>query len=367
MVPAGEVWHTSKRIPVRNLWLLMFYASELRHLGAGRIGTERQPDELPDLVAEILCREVERRLQQNLTQGYVDEQAIRSRVRGQVDMLKSERAGLFRRGQVACRYQELTMDTPRNRYVRDALRHLATLALNRGLRRRCRTLAARLEKTGVTGRPPKTREVASERYGRHDQHDRPMVAGARLAFELKIPTEQGDREILLRPSHEEQWLRHLFEKAVAGFYDVVLGEEWSVKTGMQQAWPVEAGSAGLQRILPGMVTDIFLRHKASQRRIVIDTKFATILTGNAYGQDKLKSEYLYQMYAYLRTQERSDDPGSLSTEGLLLHPAAGTSVDEEVTVQGHRIRFATVDLAAETGCMRSELLKRVAAEPTDPA
>ena len=30
----------------------------------------------------------------------------------------------------------------------------------------------------------------------------------------------------------------------------------------------------------------------------------------------------------------------------MLHPAVGEHVDEEVTIQGHRIRFATVDLNA---------------------
>ena len=339
----------------------MFYASELRHCGPERTGAEKGPDELPDLLAELLCQEVERRLRQNLSQGYVDEQAIRSRVRGQVDMLKSERLGLFRQGKVACRYQEFTMDTARNRYVRGALVHLSSLADTRPLRQRCRMLAARLEQAGVTGRPPHRKEVIHERYGRHDEQDRPMVAAARLAWELKIPTEQGGKDILVRPSRDEQWLRRLFEKAVAGFYEVALGDAWSVKSGTQQTWPVEAGSDDYQRILPGMVTDIILRHQESGRRIVVDTKFAGILTGNAYGQQKLKSGYLYQMYAYLRTQEEPDDPGSWSTEGLLLHPAVGTRVDEEVTVQGHRIRFATVDLGADTARLREELLTCVTA------
>lgn len=361
MVVANEAWQTAYGIPVRNLWVLMFYASELRHCGPGLTGAEKQPDELPDLVAELLSHQVERRLRQNLSRGYVDEQAIRSRVRGQVDVLESERLGLFRQGKVACRYQELTMNNARNRYVRGALTHLSRLAGRRSLRQRCRTLAARLEQSGVTGRAPHRKEVIHARYGRHDEQDRSMVAAAQLAWELKIPTEQGDKAILVRPSHDERWLRHLFEKAVAGFYEVALSEAWSVKAGVQQTWPVEAGSDGFQRILPGMVTDIILRDRELGRRIVVDTKFASILTGNAYGQKKLKSGYLYQMYTYLRTQEEPSDPGSWSTEGLLLHPSVGAHIDEEVTVQGHRIRFATVDLGADTACLREELLNCIEA------
>ena len=42
--------------------------------------------------------------------------------------------------------------------------------------------------------------------------------------------------------------------------------------------------------------------------------------------------------------------------GLLLHPSIGEMVDESVTIQGHAIRFATVDLAAESVAIRGQLL-----------
>ena len=60
----------------------------------------------------------------------------------------------------------------------------------------------------------------------------------------------------------------------------------------------------------------------------------------------LKSPYIYQMYAYLRSQERLDgsDPLSLSASGIFLHPSVDADVDEIVRIQGHELRFATVDL-----------------------
>lgn len=43
------------RIPVRNLWLLMLYASDLfRTRGIGKIGLEDRPDDLPDLLIRQL-------------------------------------------------------------------------------------------------------------------------------------------------------------------------------------------------------------------------------------------------------------------------------------------------------------------------
>lgn len=357
-----SVGHSESGIPVRNLWLLMLYASELAHdLSERGVATEKQPDELPDLVGELLCYLVERRLMQNLSSGYQHREEVRTRVRGRIDMLASKRQALFEQGRVACRFDELTMNTPRNCYVRGALSHLAGLSSDPTLRSRCRTLAARLQLMGVTGPVPARAQMATERFGRHDREDRRLVATARLAFDLKIPTEQAGREVLVRPGRDEHWLRKLFEKAVAGFYAVVLKKDgWEVRTGTRQQWPVADRSAGVQDVLPSMYTDIVLEHREQNRRIVIDTKFARILTAGRTDRETLKSGYLYQMYAYLRTQERDDDPLANGAEGLLLHPAVGDEMDEWAVVQGHKLRFATVDLAATTGEIREQLLARVA-------
>ena len=96
------------QIPVRNLWLLMLYASDLfRTQGTGAIGLEDSPDELPDLVAEILAHAVEQRQRRQLSRSYVALKSILSRVRGRIDVLKTERHQLLARGLVACRFDDL--------------------------------------------------------------------------------------------------------------------------------------------------------------------------------------------------------------------------------------------------------------------
>ena len=62
------------------------------------------------------------------------------------------------------------------------------------------------------------------------------------------------------------------------------------------------------------------------------------------------------MYAYLRSQESDGNPGSLDSSGLLLHPSVREDVDESAVIQGHTIRFATVDLAADSISIRERLI-----------
>ena len=132
---------------------------------------------------------------------------------------------------------------------------------------------------------------------------------------------------------------------------------WQVYKGRRLSWQVEGSTVGIPEILPGMITDIILEDRKRGRRIVIDTKFTGIFGSSAYRDKMLKSGYVYQIYAYLRSQEHPDDPLSANAEGLMLHPTVDCDVDEIVRIQGHDIRFATVDLARPTAEVLAKLRK----------
>ena len=352
-------------IPVRNLWLLMLYASSLfreLHRRGQAFAVEENPDEIPDLVAQILCRQVERRIRRNLHYGYRQRAATLDRVRGRIDFLSTESHALLARGKVACCFEELTVNTARNRYVRAALESIAAWLADAALARRCRTLATALRRMGVIGdRPGRGEESALHCFGRHDADDRPIVAAARLAFELALPTEEAGRHALPSPDKDIHWIRKLYEKGIAGFYDVVLSPlGWQIRAGTWIRWQITDKTPGIDAILPQMRTDIVLEHPATGRRIVIDTKFNKILTAGQYRENSLRSGYLYQIYAYLRSQEgRGDDPLADTASGLLLHPVVGEGLDEQVCIQNHVIRFATVDLSARARAIRDRLQELV--------
>ena len=200
--------------------------------------------------------------------------------------------------------------------------------------------------------------MSTDRFGRNDADDRFMVAAAKLALDLALPTEAAGMNVLTLPDREVTWIRRLFEKAVGGFYDVVLQPQgWRVRCGGTLGWQIEQKTPGIDRILPTMRTDVVLDHAPSGRRIVIDTKFTSIVTSGWYREETLRSGYVYQIYAYLRSQVGRGDPLADCASGLLLHPSVDSAVDETVIIQGHGIRFATVDLTASPGDIRSQLLR----------
>lgn len=347
------------RIPVRNLWLLMLYASDLfRSLGKNHVGLEDNPDNLPELVAEILAHAVEQRQRRHLSLGYQTRKATLNRVRGRIDVLTTERHQLLARGLVACKFDKLTIDTPRNRFVRAALEVISRIIRRHDLAHRCRKLANDMKAMGVSGNPPTPAQMSADRFSRHDADDRFMVAAAKLAFDLALPTEVSGANILPLPDREERWVRRLYERAVGGFYDVVLGSKgWRVTRGGSLDWQIDQRTAGIESILPMMRTDVILDHASVGRRIVIDTKFNSLLASGWYREETLRSGYIYQMYAYLRSQVGRGEFLADHAEGLLLHPSVGKTLDETVVIQGHSIRFSTVDLTASTPEIRLRLLE----------
>ena len=343
------------RIPVRNLWLLMLYASELtRTKGVFDSALEDDVDDLPELVARLLANSVERRLRRNLTYGYLNRAAVQRRVRGRIDILNTESRQLFSRGEVYCRFEELTSNTPRNRLVRAALDLAARLVGNDGLAQRCRALAFCLCRAGVVGGCPSRAEMANDQLSRNDAEDRFMIALARLIFDMALPTEEAGMAALPAPDREEIWVRRLFEKAVLGFARVELQPlGWSVRGGVPLDWQVSSSSSGLATLLPRMVTDIVLDSPGNSR-VVIDTKFTSIIAKGRFGDTRLKSGYLYQMYSYLRSQE-GRDPTWKGTAGMFLHPAVDGTVFEHAVIDEHRITFATIDLGGSSASIRNEL------------
>ena len=361
-----EVGYIDK-IPIRNLWLLMLYASQLfrqvqtRHENKS---IEENPDDIPDLVAEILIESVNRRLRRNLTLGYKNKGAVLGRVRGRINHLQTERQQLLSRGKIFCSFEELTINTPRNQFVKAALLELSKVTKPE-CGHKCRALAITLGRMGVSDDATAFTKFATERVSRHDANDHQMLAAAKLAYDLALPTEFSGQDHPFLPERESSWVRNLYEKGIAGFYDAVLPRsEWQVYAGERFDWQTINESNGLKTILPTMKTDIIINNLRLKHRIIIDTKFTTILSDGYYRQETLRSGYIYQIYAYLRSQEGKDELASNSS-GILLHPTVDKEVDEFAEIQGHRIHFATVNLAASAREIRNRLLEIVGAGDTD--
>ena len=285
---------------------------------------EDNPDEIPDLVAEILTRAVERRLRRNLSSEFDQRKADLTRVRGRIDVLRTERRHLLQRGRIACSFDELTTDTPKNRYVRAALNHLHQMVRENELKRRCRITCNR---TGEGGswlrRIPATAAGTSAAGLRcsagRTEHRGSSDAGCGRADVQPEASHGGSWSVTIPSAGPGRAMGQVVVRGGGGrlLQHCALTPGWSVRTGSKLNWQIESPTAGIELLLPGMTTDIILERQAgagmpTRSRLVIDTKFTSMVETGQYGNPTLRSGYIYQIYAYLRSQERKTDPLSLT-------------------------------------------------------
>ncbi len=111
-----------------------------------------------------------------------------------------------------------------------------------------------------------------------------------------------------------------------------------------------------------MLPDLILRNESSREIIVLDTKFtANSLISRPLGKAVFDSSHIYQLYAYLRSQEHLSDHHQMAS-GILLYPTVGYEMSERIVLQGHSIRFETIDLVQEWTGIELHLLTLVSGD-----
>ena len=89
--------------------------------------------------------------------------------------------------------------------------------------------------------------------------------------------------------------------------------------------------------------------RAPTRCVVVECKYTESLYQLNYFKSKFRSDHLYQLVAYLQNL-------GPQSEGILLYPTAGKTVDQRYELHGHRLRVATVDLNQSWRQIESSLL-----------
>lgn len=351
-----ETSTTVAKIPIKNIWLLLLYASNLyRSLGKQqRIQLENNPEDLIKLAAKLYC-DITEKLMRSLSCGYIQQTQILNRVRGKIDILATVRQHLLEKGRIQCQFEVLTIDTPKNRYIHAAAHTLLRLIEDEKLKIRCQKIISHFNTLKI-GQSTHY-DFRADYFDRSGTQDRYLLTLCRLIFKMAIPTEQAGVQSVEQINKTDTWLRQLFEKATIGFARVNLpASSWKISSGKQLSWQQESASNHINKFLPDMQTDLIIEHTACQHRMIIDTKCTSIVRQSRSKKDKFKSEHIYQLYAYLRSQEKTTDTPSCHATGMLLYPAIDENINEHVIIQNHIIKFSTINLQEDSSLIRKNLL-----------
>ncbi len=339
---------TPSGVPVRNAWYLLLYAWDLaQYRDQFEDGVTKSPN-LLSLLARLLCDSTGPLVRRQLGREFDQTERTMGSVRGRIKMRESSSLIARRTPRIHCRFNELTVDTPRNRLIKATLHRLvgdprvaraATKEQVSDLRRRLRQRT--LEMSGVTLKAIDARSLSTISLSRNDHAYRLPLAICRLVHHLQLPTEDDSDHAFAALVRDGLTFSDLFERFLRNFYSIHL-EGWSSRR-EQLAWPLEEPCA----LWPSMYTDVTLERSDGSQRIVLDAKFykEAMSSGPHSAIAKLRAGHLYQLYAYLRTQEGRPEQRFAESAGVLVYPAVRWTLDELVTVQGHQMGALTVDLA----------------------
>lgn len=343
-------------IPIANIWLLMLYASDF-NLSQTRQAIQSLSYHSADAALISWFTDLLEQYLQQPNAAYVTQQQAVSYIRGKVDVRQTYQRQSLQQGKVYCQYQQFSVNHPLHQYLLQAVHAVlkrSPARLSTRLRRCQRQLHAmgiQLPAQPIT--PPKAQLHAPCQQ---------LLVLAKLLQEFAIPsTDLGPEQLQQPQTSHAHWLRRLFEKAMAGFYKKYLPKDWQVLHGVILRWPQEF----IHAALPHMQSDIILRHSQGTC-ILIDTKFTQIFQQGYYKkQDLFKSQHIYQLYTYLRSQEYQGSRFRFS-QGILLYPSVGQVIQADVHLQHYPIGFYSVDLTQTHTQIEQQLLGFIsAAKHTD--
>ena len=346
---------------------MLLYAWDLVEF-KDRFATEiEDAPELRALLTAILVFLVKHQIRRGLRGDYVDRSEELRGVKGRIGFAQTLRGMSMYRGRLHCEFEEFTLNVPRNQIIRSTLGD----SLNRGFTRveeeRAKygrlvsDVEALLRMLYEIDRVRVTRRlIASELrlLGRNEREYKLMLKICEILQDPSMPRSDGvsDMEIV-------DWLRKqehaIFERFVANFYRLRLQDGgWDVRPQRKYEWNEreEARSGDIR--LPNMYPDLVLTHETG-KVVVLDTKWYSSPVSERNDVESVDSSNLYQMYAYLSSQDHEGVAHRMATEILLYgqtalgHRRLRTRIDE------HPFWVETLDLMQVWEVIEADLVEAI--------
>ena len=359
---------TEYGIPIRNLWHMLLYAWNEVPLKHG--WTWQAVDHAPTLdalLASVLMKLVQQRLRIGLGHEYVAEKRALSGPRGRIDFAATLKSRSLERSQIICEFQGYSANSLKNQIIRstlarlvkvgqfgpfDKLRAAPETAAVKKIQQTLRRVLRDLDGIDFIELTP---DLIRRQLLRRNDHDyRLMLAICDLIFQRTMPDGPGADAIVPVLDRQELVLYNVYERFVANFYRIHL-RGWEVSAQKRLDWHARNTSERL----PLMVPDLVLQETSSDRLMIVDTKFTVhSLVENQWGKPVFDSSHLYQLYAYLKSQEHLSE-AHRSAVGILLYPAVQARLSERIELRDHVMRIESIDLAAPWQEVERQLLEVV--------
>lgn len=341
-------------VPIQNLYYMLLYVWDVPdQRNRVRVDAEKCHS-LPNLFVQLLIGATEHLLKHGLVQEYRNRQEEIEGLRGKLCIGETLKHGRLRQGKTICEVAELTHDVLLNQIVYTTLVNVYHMDdVESANRKRVAKLIRRFPTT-------KRIQLSKEIFGnvhihRNNRFYHLILHLCAMLQQSLLPKEgtKGDYEFL-DFSRDEKKMNRLFERFLMNFCKYHCREEFpEVKRTNIEFQLSPYGMVFSQdnneaaRLLPTMQTDVTLYNPQTGRKTILDAKYyQQTLTSRFDTQGKIRREHLSQILSYVVSQEQTEEPHTLSTDGILVYPTVTEDYDVAYRYRNtdHTIRVSTINL-----------------------
>ena len=311
------------------------------------VSAEESPD-LLNLLARVLLNGTKTLLKRGLEQQYLTETEVYQGIKGKLEIGQSLRKNLFQKGLAVCEFDELSTDILANQILKNTLINLyKTEGLETNLRHGIKAVFWRMNEVSEI---QITDSVFKQvRIHRNNSFYDFLLNISELVHQNLLPNQEKGHFKFKDFLRDERQMARLFEEFIRNFYKIEVPEARVYREDLR--WKMSGEN---NTFLPKMQTDISI--KFGDKKLIIDAKYYTETLQKYYNTEKIHSQHLYQLFAYLKNQE------NLQAEGILIYPTTEKSLSLVYTHEGHKIRIETLNLNQDWVGIRRDLLYIIVSE-----
>jgi McrBC 5-methylcytosine restriction system component len=335
-------------ILIKNIYYMLTYAFRVLNQTNYESVAGEDFEKIDDLFAAIIARGVARQLKQGLYREYETRHETLALMRGKLDIEETIRLRMQHKHMLASEFDELSKDNLFNRILKTTMHYLEKAdGVSQERRDRIRKELVYFDGIGILD--PSAIKWSSLRYHRNNADYEMLMNLCYFVLDrILLTTENGEYRMA---AFTDEHLARLYEKFILEYYRQN-HQELAAKSA-EIKWNLSVGNdESLTKFLPSMQSDVFL--KKGDKTLILDAKYYRKTMQTQYDKSTLHSNNLYQIYTYVKNQDR-DNTGKVS--GMLVY----AKTDEEITpncewnMGGNRIGAVTLDLNTDFNTIASQL------------
>ncbi len=338
-------------IPIQNIYYLLCYAwdklEETNKVNVSAIDST----EILDLFAFVITRSIEQILKQGMDRYYVEKEKEIAGIKGKLNITKTVKRNGFGSGRTTCVYDEFVYDILYNQIIKTTIwKLLGTDRLSRDIVSDLHRVYLKFPEISIIN--IKNSDFARVRLNKMNHHYDMPLRICKIIHDNIFIDEKTGKYCFKDFYREESAMARLFEEFVRNFYKREQKQFGVSRERIQ--WDLTTQDP--ENVLPIMETDITLR--SQERKIIIDTKYYKKAFVSRFGNDKFRSENMYQLFSYLKNQEKESELAK-ACEGMLLYPTVKKKFKYTFQHGNHKIKIASIDLNQDWQEIKNNLLTLV--------